>query len=226
MPIEFTSDKSKKSRRTEERYQYLRYLFVAVIGSSAFLYLSFGYPDFFAPIAVSAVLLAFVEYMRTHSKKQEVVEKQVTAPSRKTEQNSRPSAVGNPVVVPTRRGSRKPEDILMIVAPACVACAVISIAAYQSFQKQQSLQLGNSSGATLDLAFVALFGVTCFALLGYVGILLWQRSRSKKESNKFTTHSPESNALANDVKSQELHAMQTVLGMRTEMHTDNFGSGI
>ena len=193
MPIEFTSDESKKSHRTEERYLYLRYLFLAVIGSSAFLYFSFDYSGFLAPIAASMALLAFVEYKRIHSKKQVIVQTQMTTPSRKTEQSSTPTAFDSPAVVPTRKVSRKPEDILMIVAPASVACAVISIAAYLSFQKQQSLQLGNSPGGSLDLAFAVLFGVACLVLLGYVGVLLRQRSSLNKESNRLTTHPAESN---------------------------------
>ncbi len=192
MPIEFTSDESKKSHRTEERYLYLRYLFLAVIGSSAFLYFSFDYSGFLAPIAASMALLAFVEYKRIHSKKQVIVQTRMTTPSRKTEQSSTP-AFDSPAAVPTRRVPRKPEDILMIVAPAAVACAVISIAAYLSFQKQQSLQLGNSPGGSLDLAFAVLFGVACLVLLGYVGVLLRQRSGLKKESNRLTTHTAESN---------------------------------
>ncbi|MGI0084515.1 MAG: hypothetical protein ACREBQ_05485 [Nitrososphaerales archaeon] len=182
MPIEFTSDQSKKSHRAEERYQYLRYLFLAVIGSSAFLYFSFGYPLFLVPIGLSAVFLAYVEYKRTRLKRQELPEAVATPPPRKAgpSQPNWPGEFERPAVAPTPRKSTKPEDILMIVAPACLACAVIAAAAYQTFQQQIGIGLGNTTSASLDLLFAALFGVTCFGLLVYIGMLLRQRSRLRK----------------------------------------------
>ena len=183
MPIEFTSDESKKVHRDEERYLYLRYIFVAVIGVSGFLGFSFADLRFLVPIVASVVLLGYVEYKRSNLKRQET---SATPPVQRSERlpdaETRTPQIPSQTMAPAKKEPSKPEDVLMIVVPLCIACAVISIASYQSFLNQ--LNLSNTTGARLDLSFLVLFAIALFGLLAYVGMLLWKMSRAKAEKAK------------------------------------------
>jgi hypothetical protein len=187
LPIEFTSDESKKAHKTEEKYLYLRYVFLAVIGSSVFLFYSFAYNGFILPVVVSLALLAYVEYRRHEylqaSVTKEGIEKiETTTTPRKAETQRAQSttSVEGKTAASIPKKKMDPNDILVIVAPAFIACAIISIAAYQSYQQQLKLDLGNSFAALLELSFTIVFATACIGLLGYIVVLLLQRHRSKR----------------------------------------------
>ncbi len=182
MPIEFTSDETKKSRKTEEKYLYLRYLFLAIIGSFTFLYFSFAYLGFLFPVVASAGLLVYVEYKRAHSKEEKLVETQVPQAGRKSAPIPAASSTKfeRSAMLPAVREAMKPEDILMIVAPACIACAIISIAAYLAYQQQLNLHFGSTFAALLELSFAVVFGALCIGLLIYIITLLLKRHNAKR----------------------------------------------
>ena len=184
MPIEFTSDESKKVHRDEERYLYLRYIFIAVIGVSGFLGFSFADLRFLVPIVASVALLGYVEYKRSNLKRQETSEAlpSVQRSERLPDAEIRTPQIPSQTVAPAKKEPSRPEDVLMIVVPLCIACAIISIASYQSFLNQ--LNLSNTTGARLDLSFLVLFAIALFGLLAYVGMLLWKMSRAKAEKAK------------------------------------------